>query len=230
MSDMNASSDLQRSPRSFGVRLVVEVVEFAGKKPWLVVALATLMLVLTGNYARGIEVRSDLSELLPRDSPAFRAFEHQAGRAGGSSMLIAIVSSPDRAKNERYVDTLAERLAELQKRRPDLVSYVENGTRDVRAYYEANKWLYADVAELERIDADLDHQIAIRSGLVEDLLTDGPGPAAKAERAAPPNGSPPEETASASGQKEALGLGDALSRWKENAAQGLLPHRLLLRA
>ena len=66
-----------------------------------------------GAYARRLEVRSDFLELLPRDSPRFRAFEHQLGRVGGGSTLIVIVSSPDRASNERFVDDLSAKLAGL---------------------------------------------------------------------------------------------------------------------
>lgn len=207
---------------SLAIRFVVRIVDFAGTKPWIVLTLAALVLALTGWYARGIDVRSDLAELLPRDSPAFKAFEHQAGRAGGSSMLIVIVSSPDRAKNERYVDALAGKLEVLRQNRPDLVSYVESGTRDIRAYYEANKWLYADLEELTRIDDDLDRQIAIRSGLVEDLSGDGDAEASGPSTTKPsqPHAAPPKEGGAAGDpakpvdKKDALGMSDALSRWK----------------
>ena len=36
--------------------------------------------------------RSELLELLPRDSPGFRAFEHQLGRVGGGSTSAAMRS------------------------------------------------------------------------------------------------------------------------------------------
>src|SRR5271166_4717946 len=78
------------------------------------------------------ELHSDIRELLPRDSPGFKAFEHQLGRVGGGATLIVIAESPDRAHNERFVDDLAARLramAEEQKARggPQLVAYVESG-------------------------------------------------------------------------------------------------------
>ena len=189
-------------------RLLDAIVDFASRRPWLVLAVAVVFTAIAGTYARGIEVRSDLAELLPRDSPGFLAFEHQAGRAGGSSMLIVIVSSPDRATNERFVDALGARLEGLKHDRPDLVANVETNTRDVRDYYEANKWLYADLEELERIDRDLDHQIAIRSGLVENLEGDDdvrPSTPSPAPSAAPP--------------APALGLGRALADWKKRVAE-----------
>lgn len=181
-------------------RLIEAIVELASRRAWLVVIASVAFVLLAGSYARDIEVRSDLAELLPRDSPGFLAYEHQAGRAGGSSMLILIASSPSRQANERFVDELASRVTELQTRQPRLVAGIESNTRDIRHYYEANRWLYADLEELERIDDDLDRQIAIRSGLVEDLLAE-------------------EVDAAAPGPKEALGLTPAVRSWKERVTE-----------
>lgn len=185
------------------IRLVVRIVDLAARFPKAVLAVSLLLIAVLAQHARGLEVRADLAELLPHDSPGLRALEHQMSRAGGSAMVLVIVSSPDRAANERYVDRLGECL-EAFSRSPDAhdrIAYVESGTKDVRAFYENQKWLYADLAELERIDADLDHQIAIRSGMVEDLFSgDAPGPA------------PPPADA-----KPALGLNDALGKWDDHA-------------
>jgi predicted RND superfamily exporter protein len=186
------------------LRFVTAIVDFASRRPFLVLLLAALVFAGLCVPAHAIEVRSDLTELLPKDSPGFKAFEHQAGRAGGAATLIVIVSSPDRADNEAFVDDLAVRLEELAKAKPDIVAYVESGTKDVRSFYEKNKWLYADLGELEKIDEDLDHQIAIRSGAVSDLLDDEPAPA--------PAAAPTEK-------KEALGLSDALSKWESEASR-----------
>ncbi len=60
---------------------------------------------------------------------------------------------------------------------PDLIAYVESGTKDVRTFFQQHKWLYADLDDLQKADDTLDHQIAIRSGLVSDLESDDPAPA-----------------------------------------------------
>jgi predicted RND superfamily exporter protein len=162
-------------------------------------------------------VRSDLLELLPRDSPGVRAFEHQLGRVGGGSTLIVIVESPDRRENERFIDTLASSLDTMK--RADcaagsscpgkLITYIEANTRDVRAYYETNKWLYADLADLKAADDDLDHAIAQRSGMVDDLETPSQEPSAPAAASA-------KTTAP---KKRALGLGAHLDKWNADASK-----------
>ncbi len=199
-------------------RIAVRIVDAAGRWPVVVVALALALTFALGAFARRLELRSDLLELLPRDSPGFQAFEHQLGRVGGGSTLIVIVSSPDGAKNERFVDDLADQLDLLiaSKAPPaNLIAYVERGTKDVRAFYEANKWLYADLEDLRSADAELDRQIAVRSGLVEDLeAPDAPAPTAAASPTQPAQ---PTADGGAPPKKHALGMDDYRARWQKRA-------------
>jgi predicted RND superfamily exporter protein len=155
-------------------KLVERVVDLAGRRPCEVLLAALLVLAASWSYASRLELRSDFLELLPRDSPGFKAFEHQLGRTGGGATLLVIVESPDRKANERFVDDLSVKLGELAARRSDLVSYVETGTKEVRAFFDDHRALYADLADLEAVDRTLDHEIALRSGLVADLEDDGP--------------------------------------------------------
>ena len=156
-------------------RVVTWIVDLAARAPYLTLLATLLTMLAFAGLARRLEVRSDLLELLPRDSPGVRAFEHQLGRVGGGSTLIVIAESPNPPDNERFIDALSSQLDTLPG---GLIAYVESNTRDVRAYYEGNRWLYADLAELEAADADLDHAIARRSGLVEDLETPAAAPPA----------------------------------------------------
>jgi predicted RND superfamily exporter protein len=222
-------------------RLVVRIVDFSGRQPWLVLFMALLTLAGSLFYASHLELRSDILELLPRESPGFKAFEHQLGRVGGGATLIVINESPDRAANERFVDAMSAKLAAKVGEHklcvdkcgqdpgcraacgPDLIAYVESGTKDVRKFFQDHKWLYADVKELEDAEQTLDHQIAIRGGIVPDLLEDDkpapvppPKPAAKPQPgvkgAAPPPPPPPNPEA-----KPALGLDQYREKWTQQA-------------
>ncbi len=200
-------------------RIVVWIVDAASRSPYLALALALASMLAFAGCARRLEVRSDLLELLPRDSPGVRAFEHQLGRVGGGSTLIAIVESPDRKENERFIDELGAALAKVKADAKDcppdarsdacpgrLIAYSEVSTKDVRSFYEANKWLYADLAELRAADDDLDHAIARKSGMVDDLDPQTPAPPAA------PTAQPPPPAAG-------LGLAPHLDKWETHAAQ-----------
>jgi predicted RND superfamily exporter protein len=147
-------------------RAVGRLVDASGRHPFAFLFVALLLMAGTWAYASRIQVRSDLLELLPRDSPGFRAYEHQLGRVGGGASLIVVVESPDRRANERFIDDLAARI----RRDPgDSIAYVESDTKDLRAFFSANRWLYADLSDLEDADRKLDLEIAEHAGLVEGL-------------------------------------------------------------
>lgn len=181
-------------------RIVGGLVDRAGRRPAIVLVLALIFMVGSWGYASKLELRSDFLELLPRDSPGFIAYEQQLHRVGGAATLYVIVESPDRAANERFIDDLSK---EVKKIGPELVSYVEDGSKEVRAYFQANKWLYADIADLESADQKLDNQIAIQTGMVENLEGDEPKAAGGG--------------AADAGPEKALGMGDFKTRWDDKA-------------
>ncbi|MBX3189644.1 MAG: MMPL family transporter [Labilithrix sp.] len=216
---------------------VGRLVDIGGQYPFLVLGIALAVMAASWTYATKLELRSDFLELLPRDSPGFKAFEHQLGRVGGGATLVVIAESPERAANERFIDALADDLEREEATRkacvaacaddacrkkcgPDLVGIIERGTKDVRQFFEDNKWLYADLPELEDADHTLDNQIAIRSGLVEDLeAPDEPPPAPSPSPSAAPGepGESPAPNAAAPPKKEkkksALGLDEHREKW-----------------
>ena len=189
-------------------RITLALVGLATRFPLAVVLVALALTAGLTGVARRLELRADLLELLPRDSAGFRAFEHQLGRVGGGATLMVVVSSPDRAANERFVDDLAvelEHLAASGAPAGKLIAYVERGTKDVRAYYEKTKWLYADLDDLREADAELDRQIAIRSGLVADLESDAP--------------TPTSADAGPAARKHALGMDEFRARWERRTKE-----------
>jgi uncharacterized protein len=162
----------------------------------VVLGVALALLVACWGYASQLEVHSDVMELLPRDSPGFQAFEHQLARVGGRATITVVAESPDRKSNERFIDALSVALrASIDEKAKcvspcagnascihacggrELIAFIEDGTRETRDFFQKSKWLYADLKELEEADATLDHQIAVQSGLVEDLEGDPEKPA-----------------------------------------------------
>lgn len=193
-------------------RAVASIVDVSGRRPYVILALAFCALVVTWHFALKVLVspHTDLRELLPSDSPGLKAFEHQLGRVGGGAALLVVAESPDRRANERFVDDLSVRLremiAEQKEGGPRLIAYVEDGPKDVRAFFERNKWLYADRKDLENAYDTLDFQVAVRSGLVSDLGDDDSGDAAASAE-------------SSHGKKPALGLDAYQERWEAKATE-----------
>jgi predicted RND superfamily exporter protein len=179
-------------------RLVYALVDLGGRSPLLVLGIALALLVASWSYASRLEVRSDVMELLPRDSPGFMAFEHRLERVGGRATITIVCESPDRQANERFTDAMGVALRKMMAERqqclsacagnarcidacggPEPIAFIETGTKEARAFFQDNKWLYADEKDLEEADATLDLQIGIQSGMVENLEDEG---APKAEK------------------------------------------------
>jgi predicted RND superfamily exporter protein len=171
-------------------RLVWAIVDFSGRRP-LVVLLATAVVLAAswGYTAKTFNVRPDFQELLPSESPSYKAFQRQLDRLGGGATIVVLAESPSPAANERWVDDFADRIERErveERARCDAkcsggdpcaggcghIAYIERGTKAVRTFFEDNKWLYADIEDLRQAERDVDHQVAIRSGIVPDLLDD----------------------------------------------------------
>ncbi|AUX20528.1 RND efflux transporter [Sorangium cellulosum] len=184
------------------LRMIGALVDFSGRRPWHILIVALVAMAGLWGYASRLELRTELRELLPSDSPAFMAYERQAKRMDGGAQLIVIAESPDRAANERFIDALAaeleaplrERAACLEACRdeaceaacgpPSLIRTIESGTKEVRRFFDENKWLYASVRELEEADEAIELELALRGGLIDDLDAGEPrGDAAAAPQA-----------------------------------------------
>ncbi len=216
-------------------RIVGGFVDAAGRRPVVVVLLAVLFMVSSFVYTkRNLELRSDFLELLPRNSPGFMAYEHQLGRVGGGATFLVVVESPDRAANEKLVDDLGGALEKQAETRaacvracanepckatcgPDFISYVEKGTKDLQAFFDKRQWLYATMPDLVEADDTLDRQIAIKSGMVDDLEAETPPAAADPPHA---HAVPTSDAGAEAGAKAAeptLGMDKFYDRWKAAA-------------
>ncbi len=210
-------------------RAISRIVDGSGRHPAVVLLVALAVVASSWFYAAThFQVSSDLLELLPRDSPGFKAFEHQLGRVGGGASLIVVVESPDRAANEHFIDQLSDSLANDMKERaacneackakpdaavcaaacgPELIGYFESGTKDVRKFFQSNKWMYVDLDELKKADDTIDHEIARQGGVGFD----------DDEAAPAPVNAPPATAADAGAPAGALGLDAYRENWEASA-------------
>ncbi len=162
--------------------LLVRLGTFQNRRPLVVVLLVALTLLPTGYLASRLSLRTAFSELLPDDKRSVIEMRHISERLTSSSTLSVVAQSENIDALKRFVDTLAP---EIRKLDPKLVTSVEDGTRDVRAFFRAHKQLYADLADIQKIRDDVvdryDYEVQQKSGMNLGLDDDA---AEKAE--APP--------------------------------------------
>ena len=120
--------------------------------------------------ASKLELKTAIAELLPSDDPGVVALEKTQARLGDMSLLLVGVRSPDRAANLRYADLLTRRLQALPMTTVALATY---HVRDLKGFFERNKWLYVAEDDLVSIRDRLRGEITKRKNpLLIDLSDD----------------------------------------------------------
>ena len=112
---------------------------FISRHAGAILVAALLLFAGAATLASRLELKTALSELLPSDDPGVIALEATQKRMGDMSLLLIGVRSPDRAANLRYAEMLTQKLLELPK---NVVSLATYHIRDLKSFFEKNKWLY----------------------------------------------------------------------------------------
>ncbi|HTQ46913.1 MAG TPA: MMPL family transporter [Polyangiaceae bacterium] len=117
-------------------------------------------------------LKSDLEELLPRESPSVRALDEMRARLPGMQYLGVVVDTgtPENlAAGERFIDDLAARIRSYP---PEMVREVRVGNDLERRFVERHAPLYLDTADLgeilRRIEARRDYEVEKESGTLLD--------------------------------------------------------------
>jgi predicted RND superfamily exporter protein len=118
------------------------------RHPVQVLVLAALVTVAAGYLAWHLKLRTAFSELLPSKDPGVIALTNTSKRIGDMSLLLVGIHSPDKAANERYAEMVTQKLRALPGHVVSLATY---NVRDVKDFFEKNKWLYVAEDDLESI-------------------------------------------------------------------------------
>jgi len=118
------------------------------RHPVMVLVIAAAVGLGALVLASRLSLRTAFSELLPSRDPGVIALTRTQNRIGDLSLLLIGIHSPDRAANERYAEVLTQRLRALPR---NVVSLATYNVRDVRSFFERNKWMYVHEDDLETI-------------------------------------------------------------------------------
>jgi predicted RND superfamily exporter protein len=119
----------------------------------LAICLGALALFVAALAVAGrLRLRSDFRELLPQDDPELKALQKIGDRVGARSTLVIAVEGPEPPANRRFADALVANLRSLVGRDLSAIDYRADATE---TFFERNKVLYADLADLRRADDDL---------------------------------------------------------------------------
>jgi hypothetical protein len=120
----------------------------------LALTTAALAVVVVGlAFSSRLGLKSDFVELLPKNDRNVEVFGEVVRRVGSASSLLIGVESDDLEANERFVEDLGARLKAYP---PDRIARVAYHVDEEKAFFEANKHLYASYDDLVAIREDLE--------------------------------------------------------------------------
>jgi predicted RND superfamily exporter protein len=132
---------------------------WVARRPVLVLLAALLVGAGGAAIASRLRLKTAFSELLPSDDPGVVALAKTQARMGDLSLLLVGVRSPDYQANLRYAEELTRRLRAMPSSVVQLATY---NVRDLKAFFEANKWLFVSEDDLESIRDRLRSEISRR--------------------------------------------------------------------
>ena len=129
------------------------------RNPALVLVGALAIAAASALLASRLQLKTAFSELLPSNDPGVVTLTRTQKRMGDMSLLLIGVRSPDYAANLRYAEALTQKLRALP---PTVVNLATYDVRDLRAFYQQNKWLFVSEDDLESIRDRLRNEISKR--------------------------------------------------------------------
>src|ERR1041385_5463076 len=108
------------------------------RRPVQVLIGALVIGALAAGLATRLQLRTAFSELLPSNDPGVVALARTQKRLGDLSLLLIGIRSPDHEANLRYAEALTQKLHKLP---PTVVELATYHVRDVRGFFEKNKWM-----------------------------------------------------------------------------------------
>ncbi len=123
---------------------------------WIVAASLVLTALLTP-IVRGLPLRSDWIDLLPRNAPSVSDLHAGEARVGSLASLALVIEGADTPTLERFTDALVPALKTLPARKA--VQRVEWNVRDYQDFLRTHRNLYAPLADLKRFRDDLSARI-----------------------------------------------------------------------
>jgi len=155
-------------------RILDRWVRFSLHRTGLILLVAAAVFAVSLALASRLGLRSDLIELLPTDSPSVVNLEALKKRTSSYSTLTVAIQGKDLDASMRFADDLVARLKQFP---PDQIRFIDYSVNELKDFYSRNKFLYADLADLERFRDRLSKRIKEETeDSVFESLDDTPKP------------------------------------------------------
>lgn len=147
-------------------------VRFLYRARWLLAPIFIALFAFSVQYARHLKLKSDFKELLPDNYQSVKDMDRILARVSGTDTLTVAIESDDSQASIRFAKDLIEKLEAYP---PEMIHQIEYNVGKVRDFFEKNKYLYIDLADLQeihdRLKRRIDREKIKSTGLFLDLET-----------------------------------------------------------
>ena len=143
---------------------IAELVKRLTGRPGRSVAFGTLIAVMLGWWGAGIEIRSDMEDLFPDDTPNVVRARQARQVLKQRSELQILIGGPSRDANRKAGAALAERIAVHR----DMIGSVE--FRRDTAFFEKNAMLFLSLEDVQKVHDEV--RSTIKAAVERDLALD----------------------------------------------------------
>ena len=162
------AAPIDAPPATLAVRMLTAYCAATTARPVLSLTLLLALSAGSALFGSGIQIRADLDDLFPDDTPAVVAARQARTTMKSTSQLVVVLGSPERQANHKLATEFCARVEEL----PEIASV--ECSRDVK-FFDRNAALFLPIDELERIEADTRAQIdrSVRTELLGKGMMEG---------------------------------------------------------
>ena len=157
--------------------LLRKITRFQVTRPFVMLGIALVTVLVMGFLAAKLTLKTSFGELLPQNKESVIVAERVAKRLPSQSNIIVVIEGSDNEALKKFVDALGEEIAAIE---PALVASVDTGSRDARAFFEKNKFLYAKLEQVQQVHDEIeeryDYEVNKAAGFLLDDDDDAPPP------------------------------------------------------
>ncbi len=147
-------------------------IRFLHKFRWPLALLFIILFAGSVHVARALKIRSDFKELLPNNFQSVKDLNRIVARVGGTGTLIVAIESDDPQASIRFGKDLVKKFENYP---PGIIQKVSYNVANVKNFFQTNKYLYMDLADLQEVHDRLQRKIQRekikKTGLFLDLET-----------------------------------------------------------
>ena len=189
---MSQTPPLPSPPSPLSDRVARRYAQWTGRRPFLSLGILLLVASLAGWYGSGIQIRAQMEDLFPDDTPAVVIAKEARKTLKSPSQMLVIFGSADRMANRKLATDFCDEVSKWPE-----VATVEC-RRDIN-FFRNNGALYLKPQELADIEADVRKMLkeATEKELAGDDLTAGldDAPTPTTAQAATPTDAPTDNVA-----------------------------------